>query len=79
MKKAILLYVLVYGKQKRIHVTNVIEMLVDNAFVPADGAFLVLLPASGHFILLPLVDNSSITAGVPFIFCSTPLDVTAHV
>ena len=64
MKKTILLYVLVYGKQKRIHITSVMEMLVDNAFVSADGAFLVLLPASGQFIFLPPVDNSSITAGV---------------
>ena len=67
------------GKQKRIHTTNVSEMLVDNAFVPADEAFIVLFPASGHCIFLPLVVTSSVTAGVPFISCSTSLDVTADV
>ena len=54
-------------------------MPVDNAFVPADEAFIVLFPASGHYIFLPLVVTSSVTAGVPFISCSTSLDVTADV
>ena len=77
--KTILVYVLVYDKQKRIHTTNVSEMPVDNAFVPADEAFIVLFPARGHYIFLPLVVTSSVTAGVPFISCSTSLDVTADV
>ena len=58
-------------------------MRLDNAFVHvvvhAGGAFIVLLPASGHFIFSPLVDNSCITTGVPFIFYSTLLYVTADV
>ena len=62
-----------------VHVTTVIEILVDNASVPAGGPFIGLMPAGGLFIFLPLVDNASVTAGGPFKFCSTLLDVKVDV
>ena len=50
-------------------ILTITELLVDNASVPAGGLFIVLLPAGGPFIFLPLVDNASVTAGGPFIVC----------
>ena len=61
----------------RIHRTTVMELLVDNASVPAGGPFIVLLPAGGPFVCLPLVDNASVTACGAFIFCSGMVYVTA--
>ena len=60
-------------------ITTITELLVNNAFVPAGGPFIVLLPTGGPFIFLPLVDNASVTAGGPFIFFSALFDVTADV
>ena len=44
------------------------KLLVDKASVPTGWHFIVLLPAGGPFIFLPLVDNACVTAGGPFMF-----------